>query len=415
MGSRSLYEVLDVPADATPDQIKAAWRSSVKRVHPDHGGTTQAMLEVQAAYEVLSDPARRVQYDRRVGVPVTGQQLGDAVVDAVANAVAEAVAKAFSEFADGFARLIAEAYSVSMLSDSDGLDEAPEEWFEHIRNASDLMCSAKTRDGWPCCGLRYAGGQYCWAHTMHGPGRASAASPAPLCAATTRAGRPCRALALANGYCFQHGVFASGSRRTPVSPVDLVGTSDRHEGVATKGDQSMSGTPLTTPTPRPMEGCGCALGSLAAVLLVVGIWWGWVWLRGEYTEGNSLDERRETVTACTDSLAFAVEEGSSSFPALTEAQETALRQVAVSLHAASTSCTKATRLPGNGGETIRKRLRAIVKSSEGLADCIDLGVFMGELDCDDELDAFGGDLDHLVDAVADRSNLLELLSDGASD
>lgn len=58
-----LYEVLGVPRDATPDQIKKAYRHLAKTHHPDTGGDAEAFRRISHAFEVLSDPARRAKYD----------------------------------------------------------------------------------------------------------------------------------------------------------------------------------------------------------------------------------------------------------------------------------------------------------------------------------------------------------------
>ena len=59
-----LYDTLGVGADATPEQIKSAYRQKAKSLHPDHcGGGSGPFRAVQEAYEVLSDPQRRQAYD----------------------------------------------------------------------------------------------------------------------------------------------------------------------------------------------------------------------------------------------------------------------------------------------------------------------------------------------------------------
>ncbi|UAK26694.1 molecular chaperone DnaJ [Sphingomonas nostoxanthinifaciens] len=45
--------VLDVPADASPETIRAAHRRLVGRVHPDHGGSADLAAEVNAARDAL--------------------------------------------------------------------------------------------------------------------------------------------------------------------------------------------------------------------------------------------------------------------------------------------------------------------------------------------------------------------------
>jgi hypothetical protein len=48
---RSLWQVLGVVSTATPAEIKQAFRTQVKRVHPDHGGTPAEFMRLQQAYE----------------------------------------------------------------------------------------------------------------------------------------------------------------------------------------------------------------------------------------------------------------------------------------------------------------------------------------------------------------------------
>lgn len=62
----TLYEVLGVPEDATPDVIRKTYLARARALHPDHNKdprAEEAMKVVNAAYDVLRDPAKRAQYD----------------------------------------------------------------------------------------------------------------------------------------------------------------------------------------------------------------------------------------------------------------------------------------------------------------------------------------------------------------
>lgn len=58
------YEVLGVAREATPAQIRGAYRKLAKKAHPDVGGDAEAFARLNACYELLMDPARRARYDR---------------------------------------------------------------------------------------------------------------------------------------------------------------------------------------------------------------------------------------------------------------------------------------------------------------------------------------------------------------
>src|SRR5919109_3699706 len=61
-----LYNVLGVQHDASDDEIRRAYRRLARELHPDVNNDPQAerrFKEITAAYQTLSDPARRRQYD----------------------------------------------------------------------------------------------------------------------------------------------------------------------------------------------------------------------------------------------------------------------------------------------------------------------------------------------------------------
>ena len=68
--SRNLYEVLGISRGASQDDIRKAHRRLVREHHPDanpgDGSAEGRFKEIQHAYEVLSDPERKQEYDNKL-------------------------------------------------------------------------------------------------------------------------------------------------------------------------------------------------------------------------------------------------------------------------------------------------------------------------------------------------------------
>ncbi len=73
-----LYAILGLTRDATPEQINSAYKTLVRRYHPDtrrsgdpasDAASDAALQEVLAAYQVLHDPRRRAAYDQQHNPP----------------------------------------------------------------------------------------------------------------------------------------------------------------------------------------------------------------------------------------------------------------------------------------------------------------------------------------------------------
>lgn len=61
------YRVLGIEPDASPDEIKAAYRRKSSQLHPDRNPDPEAgaqMAAINDAYRILSDPELRARYDR---------------------------------------------------------------------------------------------------------------------------------------------------------------------------------------------------------------------------------------------------------------------------------------------------------------------------------------------------------------
>ena len=80
-GKKDYYNILDVSEHASADEIKKAYRKLARKYHPDRNpGDAKAeerFKEIQEAYEVLSDPKKRKQYDRVRKSPGYGTFFGD--------------------------------------------------------------------------------------------------------------------------------------------------------------------------------------------------------------------------------------------------------------------------------------------------------------------------------------------------
>ncbi|NPD30313.1 molecular chaperone DnaJ [Eggerthellaceae bacterium zg-1084] len=73
--AKDLYGILGVERDASEDDIKKAFRSRARKLHPDVNKSDDAeeqFKELNEAYDVLSDPAKRSAYDRFGTIPGAG-------------------------------------------------------------------------------------------------------------------------------------------------------------------------------------------------------------------------------------------------------------------------------------------------------------------------------------------------------
>ncbi len=62
--SKDYYKTLGISKNASPDEIKQAYRRLAQEHHPDKGGNQEKFKEVNEAYQILSDPQKRGQYDQ---------------------------------------------------------------------------------------------------------------------------------------------------------------------------------------------------------------------------------------------------------------------------------------------------------------------------------------------------------------
>src|SRR2546429_9770311 len=63
------YAILGIPINADDDTLKRAYRQLARRYHPDLAGPEGAVQKkrINRAYDVLSDPEKRLNYDTIIG------------------------------------------------------------------------------------------------------------------------------------------------------------------------------------------------------------------------------------------------------------------------------------------------------------------------------------------------------------
>lgn len=101
---RDFYEVLEVPKNATDDEIKKAYRKMAMKYHPDRNPDNKAseekFKEAKEAYEALSDPQKKAAYD----------QYGHAGIDPSMGGFGGAGAQGFGGFADAFGDIFGDIF-----------------------------------------------------------------------------------------------------------------------------------------------------------------------------------------------------------------------------------------------------------------------------------------------------------------
>lgn len=118
------YDILGVSETASQEEIEAAYRQRVKETHPDqsdHPNAAQLFMQVQEAYDVLSDPEKREQYDdggtaaaqSAADTSATGAQGTASTKSESGNTTQGPGWKAYTRNADGADTMWDEAYETS--------------------------------------------------------------------------------------------------------------------------------------------------------------------------------------------------------------------------------------------------------------------------------------------------------------
>jgi curved DNA-binding protein CbpA len=119
------YQVLGVRKNATPKSIKAAFHRKAKETHPDTGGNASAFQEVNLAWDILSDPARKARYDAT----------GDASEDKPDNQTAEALQVLSAAFLGVVNKAIQQGVTADKIDLVDSLRQTIREQMANLRKA----------------------------------------------------------------------------------------------------------------------------------------------------------------------------------------------------------------------------------------------------------------------------------------
>jgi DnaJ-class molecular chaperone len=66
MASENLYDILNIRKDASPEEIKKAYRDLAKQYHPDKNrspGAADKFKMIKRAHDVLGNPVEKQKYD----------------------------------------------------------------------------------------------------------------------------------------------------------------------------------------------------------------------------------------------------------------------------------------------------------------------------------------------------------------
>jgi len=71
MAKKNLYDALGLDKNATPEEIKKAYKKEASIHHPDKGGDNDKMTQIVHAYSILGNAGRKDRYDK------TGEEAND--------------------------------------------------------------------------------------------------------------------------------------------------------------------------------------------------------------------------------------------------------------------------------------------------------------------------------------------------
>ena len=91
--ARTYYQILQVHHSATFDELKKAYRNLAKQCHPDLFGNSPEKTAEFQAFNILSDPESRAEYDRRLSFEnapsISSELRTTSIMDTIADDILE--------------------------------------------------------------------------------------------------------------------------------------------------------------------------------------------------------------------------------------------------------------------------------------------------------------------------------------
>ena len=140
---RDYYEVLGVSKDATPEEIKKAYRKKAVQYHPDRNpddkDAEEKFKEAAEAYDVLSDTEKRARYDR-FGHSMGQQGFGGGPGGAYYSAGGMSMEDIFANFGDIFGDIFGGGGRGHYSGFGGATGGAPR---QHVNKGTDLRVTVK--------------------------------------------------------------------------------------------------------------------------------------------------------------------------------------------------------------------------------------------------------------------------------
>ena len=136
-GKTDYYVTLGLNKDDNPDEaaLKEAYRKLARTHHPDKGGDEEKFKEIAEAYEILSDPNKRKNYDQYGHDGLSAHAAATAAAEAAAAAAAaeaEAVAAEAAKYGISPKDLNMYRATQAQHINSELRDKTPKEWLEYV-------------------------------------------------------------------------------------------------------------------------------------------------------------------------------------------------------------------------------------------------------------------------------------------